>query len=429
MIFTLSSRANRLLLVAAVGASCFLFYFSIRVARAAHATGLNTGAGYERAVRLEPSNPRNWYLLGRFYQYDFEQPNPDAALHAFLVARSLDPVSADTLLDLATNYDESGKTAEARAAYLEAKRVYPLSAEVLWRYGNFLLRNNEIEAAFPEIRKAVELEPKRGPEAFSRCHRVDPDVNEILERVIPPILAPHLDIMDGLASEGQLDDALQVWQRAKTLPGKLMLIEVYPLANGLVQALRTKEAVRFWQEATAKVAAPISPDPPGSIIWDGSFESGYFGGGYSWHFSPSNKGVLIKIDASEKHSGAQSLKVMFTGNNNVFFSDLCHWIPFEPNTSYLFSAWVKTKSLTSDQGIRFGIYGSADGKMTTASTEEVHGDQPWTKLTLAWTSPPEISAAQVCAMRSQSDQPNGQVAGIAWIDDVSMTPMGSGSNR
>ena len=120
---------------------------------------------------------------------------------------------------------------------------------------------------------------------------------------------------------------------------------------------------------------------------------------------------------------------MFTGNSNIFFSDLCHWIPFEPNTSYLFSAWVKTKSLTSDQGIHFVIYSGTAGKMTTASTEEVHGDQPWTKLTLVWTSPPEIAASQVCAVRSQSDQPNGQIAGVAWIDDVSMTPMDSGSNR
>jgi len=429
MIFSLSSRAARLLLLAAVVSLCFLSYFSIRVARAAHATGFNTGEGYERAVRLEPSNPRNWYLLGRFYQYDFEQSNPEAAQHALLVARALDPVSADTLLDLATNYDEAGKTAEARAAYLEAKNVYPLSAEVLWRYGNFLLRHNEIDVAFPEIRRAVELDPKRGAEAFSRCHRVDPDINGILEQVIPPVLATHLDIIFGLASEGQLDAALQVWQRAKTLPGKLMLMEVYPLANGLVQSLRTKEAVRFWQEATAKVAAPIPPDPPGSIIWDGSFESGYFGGGYSWHFPLPNKGVLIKTDTSEKHSGAQSLQVMFTGNSNVFFSDLCHWIPFEPNTSYLFSAWVKTKSLTSDQGIRFLIYSSAAGKMTTAGTEEVHGDQPWTNLTLVWTSPSEIVPTQVCAVRGQSDQPNGQIAGSAWIDDVSMTPMDSGSNR
>jgi Carbohydrate binding domain len=428
MIFKPSSLANRLLLPAAFAALCFLAYFSIRVARAAHATGFNTAEGYEQAVRLEPSNPHNWYLLGRFYQYDFEQSNSDAALHAFLVARSLDPISADTLLDLATNYDETGKISEARAAYLEAKRVYPLSAEVFWRYGNFLLRNNEISAAFPEIRRAVELDPKRGAEAFSRCHRVVSDVNEILEQVIPPVLAIHLDVIFGLASEGQLDAALQVWQRAKTLPGKLMLLDVYPLANGLVESLRTKEAVQFWQEATAKVAAPIPPDPPGSIIWDGSFESGFFGAGYSWHFPPQ-KGVLIKLDTNEKHSGSQSLQVMFTGRSNVFFNQLCHWLPVEQNKTYLFSAWVKTKSLTSDEGIRFVIYSNFAGKMATSLTDEVHGDRPWTNLTLVWTAPPDTAATQVCAVRSPSGQPNGEIAGLAWIDDVSMIPTDSGSNR
>ncbi len=231
MILRLSIRAQRGLLLTAFAALSFLSYFSIRVARAAHAVGLGSREGYERAVRLEPSDPRNWYLLGRFYQYDFEQPDPDAAQNALLVARSLDPLSADTLLDLATNYDEAGKTAEARAAYLDAKRVYPLSAEVLWRYGNFLLRNNEADAAFPEIRKAVELDPKRGAEAFSRCRRVVPDANEILDSVIPRNLESYLDILSDVANDGQLDTALQVWQRAKILPGNLHLREVAPLAN------------------------------------------------------------------------------------------------------------------------------------------------------------------------------------------------------
>lgn len=429
MVLKLSPRANRLFLLVAVAALCLLSYYSIRVARAAHAAGFNTPEGYERAVQLEPSNPRNWYLLGRFYQYDFEQSNPDAALHALLIARSLDPLSADTLLDLATNYDEAGKINEARAAYLEAKRVYPLSAEVLWRYGNFLLRNNEPSAAFPEIRKAVELDPKRGAEAFSRCHRVVPDVNEILDKVIPPVLPVHLDILADLANDGQLDSSLQVWQRAKNLPGKLMLIDVSPLANGLIQTQRTKEAVQMWREAAAKVASPIPPDPQGSIIWDGGFESGFFGGGFSWHFPPPSKGVLIKVDPGEKHSGSQSLQVMFTGRSNLYYADLCHSLPVEPGKTYLFSAWLKAKSLTSDQGIRFVIYSNVAGKVTTAFTDELHGDQPWTNLTLTWAAPPETASTYVCAVRNQSGLPDGAIAGTAWIDDVSMIPLDSGSHR
>ncbi|MBS1839682.1 MAG: carbohydrate binding domain-containing protein [Acidobacteria bacterium] len=423
MILRLSLRAQRGLLLAAFAALCFLSYFSIRVARAAHAAGLNTRAGYEHAVRLEPSDPRNWYLLGRFYQYDFEQSDPNAALNALLVARSLDPLSADTLLDLAANYDEAGKTAEARASYLEAKRVYPLSSEVLWRYGNFLLRNNEIDAAFPEIRKAVELDPKRGPEAFSRCHRVVPDVNEILDRVIPRNFQIYVYILLDSTSSAQFDLALQVWQRAKILPGTVNLTELTPLANALVQSNRMEEAVRFWQEAAAKIAVPIPPDAPGSILWDGGFESGFFGGGLSWHFPPNENGVQIKPDQREKHSGAQSLQIAFSGRSNVYFAELCHWAPIDSGKTYRLSAWVKTKALTTDEGIRFGIFSRVAGRAETILTNDVHGDQPWTNLALTWTAPVSDSPTQVCAVRSQSALQDGDIAGIAWIDDVTLTPV------
>jgi tetratricopeptide (TPR) repeat protein len=219
MTLTLSTRTSRALLVVSLGVFVFLTYFSLRAALAANAVGLNSRSGYERAVRLEPGNARYWYLLGHFYQYDFDQPDPNAALRAFLVSRSLDPLSADTLLDLATHYDEAGRAPEARAAFLEAKRVYPLSAEVLWRYGNFLLRQNEIDSAFSEIRRAVELDPKRGAEAFSRCRHVVADPNEVLDKAIPPIFESYTGILFDLAREKQVDLALKVWSRASALPG------------------------------------------------------------------------------------------------------------------------------------------------------------------------------------------------------------------
>src|SRR5262245_60979097 len=109
MVLKPSIRATRGLLLLASAAFVFLAYFSIRNARAAHAIGRNTREGYERAVRLEPGNAHSWYLLGRFLQYDFDEPDPAAALHALLVSRSLDPLSADTLVELATNYDDVGK--------------------------------------------------------------------------------------------------------------------------------------------------------------------------------------------------------------------------------------------------------------------------------------------------------------------------------
>src|SRR2546430_1490625 len=172
MILGLSSIAQRgLLVVASFAVALILSYFSIRNALAAHYAGLETPEGYERATRLEPANPRNWYLLGRYWQYNLEDPDAARAIRSYLSALSLNPGSSDTWLDLATVYESEGNLVAARDAFLHAKKVYPLSAEVAWRYGNFLLRQGELEPAFTEMRHAVEADPQRAAESFSRFLR------------------------------------------------------------------------------------------------------------------------------------------------------------------------------------------------------------------------------------------------------------------
>ena len=163
----------------------FLSYFGVRNAVATYYLNLDTRAGYERAAALEPGNARNWFLLGRSFLYDFEQPDPQRAVQSLSKAVAVDPYSAEALLDLAAAYDGQGDTADARQAFLAAQRVYPLSADVAWSYGNFLLRQDQQDAAFREIRKAVELEPTRAAEAFSRALRAQPDANVVLDKAMP----------------------------------------------------------------------------------------------------------------------------------------------------------------------------------------------------------------------------------------------------
>src|SRR6266581_5032231 len=177
----LSSNAHRAALVAASFAvAIILSYFSIRNALAVHYAGLQNAESLERATRLEPANPRNWYLLGRYWQYNLEDPDAARAIRSYLSALSLNPGSSDTWLDLATSYESEGNFTAARDAFLHAKRVYPLSPEVSWRYGNFLLRQRELEPAIAEMRHAVEADPGRGAEAFSRSLRVEPNIEKIL---------------------------------------------------------------------------------------------------------------------------------------------------------------------------------------------------------------------------------------------------------
>ena len=423
MIFTLPTpRARIAVILLSLALFAFLAYFGMRNALAAYYLGLDTRGGYERAVQLAPANSRNWFLLGRSYLYDLEQPDSARAVQALRKAVSLDPYSAEALLDLANAYDGEGDTAAARAAFVSAQRVYPLSADVAWSYGNFLLRQGEQDAAFGEIRKAVELEPKRAAEAFSRAQSVQPDVNILLDKAIPAETAVYLPILFSLSSADDLDAAQQVWKRLLASGQKVPIRDMVGFIDGYIRQRRPDDAYRAWSEAVSIMQNPPPPDPAGSLVWDGGFESGYAGGGFAWRFVPTTKNVQIGFDHSEKHSGAQSLRILFNGHENMNFEDACHNIAPEPGQRYLLTGWIKTQSLTSSQGVRLQIFVFTPTNTEAVSTDEVHGTEPWKQVQLAWTAPAGAHFGSICMKRWMSDKSGSDIQGAAWIDDVVLVP-------
>jgi TPR repeat protein len=107
MLLRLPNPAARLaVLLLSITLAAIPSFFSIRNVRAAHEDGLGTRTGFEAAARLEPSNPENWYLLARYWQYTLDEPDPSRAIANFRRALSLNPRFTDAWLDLGTIYDE-----------------------------------------------------------------------------------------------------------------------------------------------------------------------------------------------------------------------------------------------------------------------------------------------------------------------------------
>jgi tetratricopeptide (TPR) repeat protein len=421
MILRLSSSTQRAVVVAASFAvALILSYFSIRNALAAHYAGLQTAQGYERAVRLEPSDPQNWYLLGRYWQYNLEDPDSSRAIHSYLATLSLNPASPETWLDLATVYESEGNLVAARDAFLRAKKAYPLSAEASWRYGNFLLRQGEFEPASSEMRLAVVGDRKRAAEAFSRALRAGLDIATILDRVLPPISEAYLDVIRDQTEDRHTDNALKVWNRLPALNPHISLRDSFPLVGALMMEKRIAEAGRVWNQAVLFSGLADLQNPQGSILWDGGFESNVHDGGFAWLIPQGIRGVQIAFDPVEKHSGNRSLRLMFDGKSNISFADVCHDVPVKPSTAYLFSAWVKTRALTSDQGIRFQLHALGMQDTSSAVTSEVHGSVPWTLVELPWSSSKDVQELQVCLVRFPSLE--GKIQGTVWVDDVSLAP-------
>ncbi len=430
MILRLSTPAARATIVLfALGLCLSLSYLSIRNARAAHEVGRETLEGFERATQLEPGDARNWYLLGHYLQYNLEQPNVLRAIRAYQFSLSLDPRSADTWLDLGSALEFEDNIAEARKSFQEAKRVYPLSAEVAWRYGNFLLRQGELENAFAEIRLAVAADPKHGGEAFSRCWHADPDLDLILDRVLPANPEVYLAVIFDLASEDRIEPALKVWSRLVALHPKLELRQVFPLVNLLIRGSRMEMANRVWGEAVRFSDLPIRLDPAGSVVWDGGFETGVVGGGFAWEYPASFNSVQIRLDTKERRSGRQSLRLQFNGKRNLDFENACVTAPIRPATSYRFSGWVRTRGLTTDEGLRFSLRSVDVPSARVFLTSEVRGSEPWTLVETSWTSEKESHGVQICIRRNASGRLENEIRGTAWVDDVALVPQNPGVQR
>jgi tetratricopeptide (TPR) repeat protein len=407
-----------------------LAYASIRNARAVNQANLGTRSGYEAAVRLEPDNPENWYLLGRYWQYSLDEPDASRAIQNYRRSLAVHPRSADTWLELAAVYESEGDLQNARDAFLQAKRAYPVSAAVSWRYGNFLLRQDEVAQAFAEIRLAVRADPKRSAEAFSRCWRVAPDINLILDTVLPPDRNGYLDVIRELASSEQFAAAMTVWQRLVSIHPAMQLSDAIPFGEALIQKHHISDARGVWADAVRLSNAPQNLDPPGSVLWDGGFETGVHGGAFAWVFAPSFGGVQSGFDARQKHSGKYSMRFTFDGHHNVNFDLACNNAEVRPETRYLLSAWVRTQTLTTDQGIRLRLLWSSDSHTTNSvETPDVRGTQPWTLLELPWTSGNDVRQVRVCAFRSASGKFDSQIQGSAWLDDVTLSPNLSSASR
>src|SRR6516164_589732 len=430
MILRLSDSLSRGLVVGfSVLLGLWLSFFGIRAAIARYGAEGDTANGLKLAVRLEPENPSYWYFLGRYQQYNSEQTNSVMAIESYRKAIALNPLATDAWLDLAMAYELDGKLDQARDAYLEAKESYPGSAEVSWRYGNFLLRQGQQVQAYTELRRAIEADPRRAAPAFSRAYRSNPDLDEILQQLLPAKPGVYVDVISEAAGSKQLAVAQTVWSQLIALHPQLRIREVGYLVSELLQAGDLSAAHRVWDEGVATMNLPPLLEAPGSVLWDPSFESGVRGYSFSWHFEPIVQFVSIGIDRAEKLSGDQSLRLSFDGKHNPNLEAACAMGIVQPGTTYHFSGWIKTRDITTENGVGFRVRSTDDGSAPVLNTRESHGTNPWASVDQTWTAGAHTHRVQVCVVRDPSDNPGVRISGTAWLDDVNLVPEPPGRRK
>src|ERR1700680_4317375 len=182
-----SANPARRLTAAAIAmvAAVWFCYAGAKHALASHYAISSSPQDWERAARIEPGNAEIWYRLGRYRQLDFDNADVPLAISYYRRAIQLNPRSPYYKLDLAGALEMAGNMGEADTNFRAAQAAYPISGEVSWKYGNFLLRQSRLPEAYSEIHRSLAVYPSLIPLAVSRVWHSDPDIHLLLDQVLP----------------------------------------------------------------------------------------------------------------------------------------------------------------------------------------------------------------------------------------------------
>jgi tetratricopeptide (TPR) repeat protein len=413
--------ARPAILVFALAAGALLSYQAARLWLAYHRIQSTRLEVIERGAALEPGNAAAWDLLGRYRQLDFVDADPQQELADYQRAVQDDPLSATFWMNLAGAYEANGDLISAQHAFERARSVYPLSAEVAWNYGNFLLRQGKEDQGYAEIHHAVQSDPRLLTLAISRVWRSSHDVHVLLDQVLPANVDAYVQALDFFTSIRESEPALAVWRRLVSMGNLVALPRTFPFLDELISEDRAADAKRVWIEALTAAGLPHEEPLNHSLIWDGDFSRDFDNGGLSWRWN-SPWGVAIDFDSAPPSYGVRTVRLDFGGGRNQEITQPAQYLPVEPSHTYHFHAYMRTEEITTESGMRFSIVDPNHNDAVNALTDNFTGSHPWTALDIDVTTSRETHFLLVRLLRVGSRLFENKLSGTVWIADVSLVP-------
>jgi hypothetical protein len=414
-------RIRWLACTAALAISTLLGWMAARHGIAAHWAQSEQLDQWRRAAAWEPDNPEHWHRLGRYYQVDFEHADVRQAITNYVRATTIASGSAAYWLDLAEAQETVLQMAEAEKAFRRAQQAYPISADVAWRFGNFLLRQNRQDEAYQEIHRALSVQPGLTALAISRCWQSTRDIEKILQLALPAEPDAYWGAIDFLVDAREPDAAMVVWKRLMAAKPSFAVQKPFPLEEMLIDTSHPEDAQTVWQQSLAAAAVPSHSPENGSLVWNGGFEQDLLNGGLGWRFR-AVPGADLSFDPHEAHSQARSLRVVFDGTGNVDFQQPWQYVVLQPNTRYRLSAYFRTDTLTTSSGIRLELLEERRFGDTVGATANLSGTQPWAPSETDFTTGAETKLFRLVLRRRPSPKLDNKISGTIWMDDVSLVP-------
>jgi hypothetical protein len=370
-----------------------------------------------KAVRLSPSNPEPYYRLGLFYQWDIRHIDLEASARYFTKAIERNPLEQEYWLQVAKVLQRMGEGAVSQRAVENAIRVFPTGYRGRWMAANLFLQRGDLEKALPHFSYILTYYPNQSSPVYDVLEKAVGDSDFVLEKIVPKDPSSFRQYLSYLYGMGDREAVRKVWAKRLSLGFQANREETVRYIEFLIAQGEFSEAFQAW---TARVQEEgLATSSENNLITNGDFgKDGILGGGFDWKIEKV-AGTEVSFDPSTTFEGKRSLKIVFSGKENVDFRHVYQFVPLKGDTEYVLSANMKTQAVTTKSGPKIEVVGV--GPAFQKGSEILTGDNEWRKLIVSFRTPPSCQGAMVRIRRERTDKFDRYIRGTLWVDRVSLT--------
>jgi tetratricopeptide (TPR) repeat protein len=415
MELSLNSASRKKIVVGAAAALCLFYLFLAARLFLASVYGDRPEFGsMKTAAHLDPWNADYFDFLGRYYA--LAARDPAAAIDPYRESLHLNPHSARHWFDLASAYQVLGDLPGQTAALEQAIKADPTTPDVAWEAANFYLVQGDEEKALREFRVVLENEPNLAAPAIRFCWRIRPDVDALLQSVVPARIDAQLAFLNLLMAKGETTGTAKVWAAMVQSPQPFEIRYVYNYLNYLLNHHDVDQARLVWQQAAPRFGLAGYLPSSRNLIVNGDFGLDVLNGGFDWQYEKQSS-VTLTLDPSDFHGGRRSLLIAFDGPG-IADAGIRQFIAVEPSTSYEFSAYYKNGEVEGAGGPRFTIQDFYT-KAIYYDSDDLKEAGFWKSVTGNFTTDADSKLLVLHVRRVPEGSP---IRGKLWIDDFRLVP-------
>ena len=367
-------------------------------------------ASLRRAAWLQPGNADYRDRLGRYFTQVENSPGTGAAFLRRAV--ELNPHSRRYWFDLASAYQLQDNLGAQRDALEHALAADPKTPDTAWEAANFYLVQGETDKALSKFRVVLENNPGMASTALPLCWRVKPDVNAILQNVVPADPQVYFAFLDLLMAKKDTAGAARVWEQLAQLHEPFAIRHIFDYFRYLIVLGDVEQARNLWQEAATLCGLSAYLPTSQNLMVNGDFSLDVLNGGFDWMYT-TLPGVSLALDPSQPHLGHRSLSMSFDGRgfDDAGFRQL---VPVEPNAAYEFSAYFKAENIQGAGGPRFTVQDAYHQDVFFQSDDLKDADF-WKPVSGTFITGPDTNLLVVHVKREPVGSP---IKGKLWIDSL-----------